>query len=179
MRREPRNIQSSGREAVTEILHWIDGATTEAGEMFDQWARRRKSRLDPEHQLAEENYQREREFRRRAKYLRHKKFIKTKKTEAGLLFELTTQGREELLRRLVLERPELPDGHVCLVVYDIPLDAGSGRDALRYFLKRIGFDQVQKSVWQTTKDVVVEVLDFVHTAELEKWIEVYIGKKET
>ncbi|MBI4257267.1 hypothetical protein HY626_04400 [Candidatus Uhrbacteria bacterium] len=178
MEEKKNQNEPTGREAVTDLLRWIDGATTEASEMFEQWARRRKYRYEGEHKLAEEHFQREQAFRKRLKYLRRKKFIKTKKIEKKLLFELTDQGREELLGRLIQERPKLPSGSVCLVMYDIPLDAGSGRDGLRYFLKRIGFEQVQQSVWQTDKDVTGEVLAFVQKAKVERWVQVYIGQRK-
>lgn len=168
----------SGRESVTEFLRLLDSASIEAGEMFELWARRRPHRLEPDERLAEERYWEEVAFRKRAQYLRRKKLIRTKKTEKGLLLELTDQGREELIKRLVKERPSLPDGRVCLVLYDIPLDAGSGRDALRYFLKRIGFIRLQQSVWQTDKDVVEEVLEFVRSAKIQRWVQVYLGKKK-
>lgn len=178
MRGSMKRRRLSGRESVTEFLRLLDSASVEAGEMFEQWARRRPHRLEPDEQLAEEHYWEEVAFRKRAQYLRRKKLIRTKKTEKGLLLELTDQGREELFKRLVKERPSLSDGQVCLVFYDIPLDAGSGRDALRYFLKRIGFTQLQQSVWQTDKDVIEEVLDFIRSAKVERWVQVYLGQKK-
>ncbi len=168
-----------GREMITQFLKALDSATTEATEMFNQWALRRPYRLDPEDQLAEDRLAERRAFRENLRYLKRKKFIKTKKTEEGLLCELTDEGRTELLSRLVRERPSLPHGEVCLVLYDVPTDGNLGRDALRYFLKRIGFSQVQKSVWCTDKDVVDEVLEFVASAKITKWIEVYLAKKKS
>lgn len=167
----------NGRVAVTEVLRWFNNGVVEAVELFDQWARHQKYRLDPEDKLAEKYYQQKRAFRKRTEYLRRKKLIKTKKTERGLLYELTDEGRVELLKRLVRERPSLLDGQVCLVLYDIPVEAGTGRDALRYFLRWVGFEQVQKSVWQTDKDVVVDVLDFIKRAKVQKWVEVYLGRR--
>ncbi|TAL51317.1 hypothetical protein EPN81_00165 [Patescibacteria group bacterium] len=178
MRGTAKEKKPTGTEAITELLRWIDGETTEASELFDQWAKRRKYRFEGEHKLAEEHYQQEQAFRRRLKYFRRKKFIKTKKTEKKLLFELTDRGREELLKRLVQERPKLQHDQVCLVLYDIPVAAGSGRDGLRYFLKRIGFKHVQQSVWQTDKDVIEEVLAFVRSANVEKWVQVYLAQRK-
>ncbi|MBI4435365.1 hypothetical protein HY630_01725 [Candidatus Uhrbacteria bacterium] len=171
-------VPSKGRKAVTEFLEWLGDEARDAGELFEQWARRRRYRYEGEHKLAEERYQERRAFEERARYLRRKKFIKTKKTERGLLYELSDEGRVELMRRLVHERTTLPNGQVCLVVYDIPTDGNLGRDALRYFLKRIGLLQVQKSVWSTDKDVVDEVLAFIQTAKITKWVEVYLARKQ-
>lgn len=166
-----------GRELITEVLRWLDGELVEAGEIFEMWARHRKHRLDPEHKLAEERYQKERALRSRLNYLRRKGLIKTKKIEDGLLYGLTNSGQIELLKRLVRERPKLPRGQICVVAYDVPIGAGKGRDALRYFLKRIGFTQVQKSVWQTEKDVTEEVFSFVKKARIRKWVQVFLGRR--
>lgn len=168
----------NAREIVTHVLGMLDSATTEAVELFNQWAQRQPYRLDPEDQLAEQRLAQQRAFREHLRYLKRRYFIKTKKTEAGLLCELTDQGREELLKRLVVERPLLPREHVCLVLYDVPTSGNLGRDALRYFLKRIGFAQVQKSVWQTDKDVVEEVLDFVCKSKIQDWVQVYLAQKQ-
>ncbi|MBI4256662.1 hypothetical protein HY626_01235 [Candidatus Uhrbacteria bacterium] len=171
-------IPMKGREAVTTVLAWLQDEAREAGELFEQWARRKKYRYEGEHKLAEERYQEQRAFQKRVDYLRRKKFIKTKKTERGLLLELSNEGQAELMRRLVRERPLLPGNQVCLVMYDVPTDGNLGRDALRYFLKRIGLTQVQQSVWSTDKDVVNEVLEFVRSSQITKWVEVYLAKKQ-
>ncbi len=146
--------------------------------MFRLWASRRPYRRDPEDQLAEERLEQRRAFQKKTKYLRRKKLILARKTEAGLLYELTDEGRTEILNRLVRERSTLPNGEVCLVVYDVPVEASLGRDALRYFLKRIGLTRVQQSIWQTDKDVVSEVVEFVRSAKIQKWVEVYYARKQ-
>ncbi|MBI4437671.1 hypothetical protein HY631_01835 [Candidatus Uhrbacteria bacterium] len=166
-----------GREAVTRLLQKLEDAAIEASELFEQWAHRRPYRLDPEDRLAEERLAQQRAFRQRTKYLRRKKLIKTKRTEVGLFYELTQEGRVELFERLVKQRRKLPEGEVCLVMYDVPIEGNLGRDALRYFLKRVGFRQAQKSVWQTDRDVVSEVQKFVRSAKIQKWVDVYLAKK--
>ena len=177
---EPKKQQSFvGREGVTHFLQLLDGSAQEAGALFDQWANRRPYRRDPEDQLAEDRLAEQCEFRVRLKYLKRKKFVQTKKVEDHLICELSDEGKTELLKRLVCDKSILPHGEACLVLYDVPIEGNLGRDALRYFLKRIGFRQVQKSVWQTDKDVVEEVLDFVHSAKIEKWVEVYLAKKQS
>lgn len=176
--KSPNKQRHDARETVTQLLRMLDSATTEALELFNQWARRQPYRLDPEDQLAEERLAQQRAFREHLRYLKRRHFIKTKKTEAGLLCELTDEGRGEVLKRLVMERPRLPRDQVCLVLYDVPTFGNLGRDALRYFLKRIGFKQVQKSVWQTDKDVVNEVLEFVRTSKIHDWVQVYLARRQ-
>jgi DNA-binding transcriptional regulator PaaX len=63
-------------------------------------------------------------------------------------------------------------------MYDIPTEGNLGRDAFRYFLKRIGFTQVQHSVWSIDRNVVDEVKQFVRTAKITHWVEVYLAKKQ-
>ncbi|MEK7620066.1 MAG: hypothetical protein AAB413_02395 [Patescibacteria group bacterium] len=171
-------VVKSGREAVTQFLVWLEDEARDAGEMFEQWARHRPYRYEGEHKLAEERYQEHRKFTERARYLQRKKLIHVKKTEAGLLYELSDEGRVELMKRLIRERPKLPGSQVCLVVYDVPNEGNLGRDALRYFLKRCGFKQVQRSVWSTDRDVVKEVIGFIRSTKITKWVEVYLARKQ-
>ncbi|MBI5794333.1 hypothetical protein HZA87_04625 [Candidatus Uhrbacteria bacterium] len=167
-----------GKEAMTSLLRMIDNGTTEAMELFHQSASRRQYRLDPEEQLAVDRMKERREHRNRLAYLKRKKLIKTKKIERRLFVELSNQGRLELMTESMQEHPRLPDGYVCLVLYDVPVDAKSGRDAFRYFLKNIGFEQEQQSVWKTDRDVLKEVKEFVISARLQKWVTIYLGKKQ-
>lgn len=168
----------SGREAVTSLLRMIGDEATEVTELFEQWARRRRYRLDPEEQLALDHLLEQREYRDRVAYLKRKKLIKTKKVEGRLLLELSSTGRVELLKREMRERPKLPDGYVCLVLFDVPVDARRGRDAFRYFLKGAGFQQVQKSAWFTDRDVIEEVESFVWSARIQPWVVVYLARQQ-
>lgn len=166
-------------EKVTWLLNFLVDSAVETGEILDAWSRHRSpiNQLDDEHAEAEWLYQQRREAQKRLAYLKKKELIRVKRTEGKMLIELTNEGRVTLFERLIEEREELPNEHVCLVMYDIPNDAKSGRDALRYFLRRIGFTQIQRSVWQTRKNVVEEVSSFVDQAGLSEWVLVFVGKK--
>ena len=178
MKKKQSNRASKGREATTRLLRLLEDAAVEAGEMFEVWASHKPYRLDPEDRLAEIRLEERRAFQKRVSYLRCKNLIRTKKTQEGLLYELSGEGRVELMKRIVLEKEMLSDGKVCLVMYDVPRVGNLGRDALRYFLKRIGFSQVQHSVWETDKDVVREVKEFVRMAKIKDWVEVYLAKRQ-
>lgn len=167
-----------GREAVAALLRLVDDETREAGELFEQWARHRKHRYEGEHKLAEEREREYRAYRNRLAYLKRKKLVKTKKIEGRLLLELSDEGRAELLKREMRERPKLPEGYACLVVYDVPVDAKAGRDAFRFFLKGSGFTQIQKSVWQSDRDVFQGVETFVRRAKIQEWVVLYLAKKQ-
>ncbi|MBI4435463.1 hypothetical protein HY630_02230 [Candidatus Uhrbacteria bacterium] len=170
--------KQKGKKAIISLLRMIDEGTTETAELFEQWARRRKYRLDPEEQLAEDRLREQREYRNRMAYLKRKKLVTSKKMEGRLFIELSNEGRVELMKWTMRERPRLLDGYVCLVLYDVPVNARRGRDALRYFLKGAGFEQVQKSAWQSDRDVMKDVEDFVKSARIQKWVTVYIGRKQ-
>ncbi len=115
---------------------------------------------------------------RRLQYLKRKKWIKIKKTEEGLLCSLTQVGKKELQRREIIKKKEkLPAGQKCLVMFDIPEDARSGRHALRQFLKNADFKRIQLSVWESDRDIGEEVKKFIKRAGVSKWVIVFVGKK--
>lgn len=166
------------RKEITWVLQKIQDGKNEAFELFEMWARRRKNRLDPEHQLAEDTYQEERRYRNQVAYLKRKKLIVTKKIERRLFLELSDEGKNELFRRTISERPKLEFGNVCLVMFDVPVDAKASRDAFRHFLKTVGFVQVQKSIWQSDRDVAKDIEKFVAAAKIRKWIRIYLAKEQ-
>lgn len=150
----------------------------EASELFEQWARRRKYQYEGEHKLAEERYQVDRQYRNRLAHLRRRKLVKTKKIEGRLFVELSNEGKVELRKRSMRERPKLPDGFMCLVLFDFPVEARHGRDAFRRFLKNAGFEQVQKSAWRSDRDVIEDVHQFVEASKIEAWVEVFLARKQ-
>lgn len=170
--------QHNRKAAITSLLRMINDGTTEAVELFNQWARRQPYRLDPEEQLAVDRMKERQEYRNRLSYLRRKKLIRSKKIEDRLFVELSDQGRIELLKQEMCKRSKLPDGYVCLVLFDVPVEARRGRDALRYFLKGAGFEQVQKSAWQTDRDLIKEVEGFVKSAKIQRWVVVYLARRQ-
>lgn len=69
------------------------------------------------------------------------------KIKSGL--ELTEKGQAELLRfeSFRSKRSRKWDGLWTIVSFDLPIAKNAIRDAIRFYLKRIGFIQFQKSVW--------------------------------
>ncbi len=69
------------------------------------------------------------------------------KTKLGL--ELTEKGQAQLLRSssFQFKRPKRWDGQWTIVSFDLPIAKNNIRDAVRFYLKRVGFTQLQKSVW--------------------------------
>lgn len=77
-------------------------------------------------------------------------FLKFKEGDLGNKYlELTPKGRLELLKyqKTVFKKPKRWDGIWRVVIFDIPKNKNRLRDVIRFHLKKIGFIQLQKSVW--------------------------------
>ncbi len=164
-------------DAIRDFLAVLEDGAVEASELFEQWARRKPYRYEGEHKLAEERDKARREYHRRLARLRYKKFLKTQKVEGRLFVELSKKGALELKKRSLQQCPKLPNGFVCLVLFDFPVDARRGRDAFRNFLKGAGFTQVQKSAWQSDRHVMEDIEAFVKDAKISSWVVVYLARK--
>ncbi len=64
-------------------------------------------------------------------------------------YELTTKGESRLgmLKFEMIEQAEEWDGIWRIVIYDIPEESKVARNTVRRLIKRLGFVQLQKSVW--------------------------------
>jgi len=108
------------------------------------------------------------------KRLEKRKAIELKKEGEQLLVKLTDSGFAEALKMKILScEEELPSFEACMVVFDVPEDLKDVRNMFRRLLKQAGFFMVQRSVWETTHDVVNELDELVTTMKAEKYILVY------
>jgi DNA-binding transcriptional regulator PaaX len=92
----------------------------------------------------------ERERKRAASYLRSRGYVRA----AGPLLHLTSKGKRRfqklLVEELKIEKPKKWDKKWRIIFFDIPArpkEMDNARDAVRFALKRLGFVQLQKSVW--------------------------------
>jgi hypothetical protein len=87
------------------------------------------------------------------KNLEKKKFLILKKNFDGTLRASLTQKGKKFTEQLVLEFkikntvPKQWDKKWRMVIFDIPEEKRKSRNLLRFHLKKIGFIQVQASVW--------------------------------
>jgi len=96
----------------------------------------------------------ERKWRREAmRRLEKRRLVEMLRGKNETRISLTEKGAEELLRRKIDQAEELPDGAVCLVVFDVPEVKKKLRDQLRFLLMSLGFSPLQKSVWISPFDV--------------------------
>jgi len=108
--------------------------------------------------------------RRRFHYLRSAQLISWKEFPSGeIKITLTKEGKKKALQYrledLSIPKPRLWDRKWRLVIFDIPESKRRARDALREALNRLGFLQLQKSVWvhpfpcENEIDFIAQVFD--------------------
>lgn len=93
----------------------------------------------------------ERRLKQKLKELHQKKEIKIYKTGDKFVVRITNKGKRKFLKykleELKIQQPKNWDGKWRIVTYDVPKERKSARDALRKTLKRLGFLELQKSVY--------------------------------
>lgn len=103
--------------------------------------------------LAEEEWEEfdERRLRQRLKEMRKQKLIRIYKIDEKYAVQITNKGKKRLLKykleELTIPKPDRWDGRWRLVTYDVPKTKNNARDAIRKTLKKLGFLQLQKSVY--------------------------------
>ncbi|MEK7163907.1 MAG: CRISPR-associated endonuclease Cas2 [Patescibacteria group bacterium] len=114
--------------------------------------------------------------------LKRRGFIEKISTPDGILVKITDQGKKQILKYdlLKLTPPKTKwDGQWRLVFFDIAEIDRKKRDQLRIYLRNLGMEQMQESVFVSPYDVfdqvcyLREVLDVPHGVKLAKlsWIE--------
>lgn len=93
----------------------------------------------------------ERRLKEKLKELHRKKEIRIYKTGDKFIVRITKKGKRKFLKYklddLKIQRPQSWDGKWRIVAYDVPKERKLARDALRKTLKRLGFFELQKSVY--------------------------------
>lgn len=116
------------------------------------------------------------EMRRRREILRRmetQKLVKLQKMSDGVFASLTEEGRMQAFRQQVLQSDLLPEGQVCMVVFDIPERHCSVRRELRRFLGRAGFIPIQWSVWISPFDAAEALERLFRVQQRDDWIRIY------
>ena len=113
-------------------------------------------------------------------YLRKKKmveFVKIKNNST--LVKITKNGeakiREFIFSSLGIEKPKTWDGKWRVVIFDIPENFSSARNALRLKLKSLGFYQLQKSVFVFPYPVEDEILFVSALFGVEQYVDILVA----
>ncbi len=133
-----------------------------AGRMFELFG----DDFIPEHKKA---YRQRERIRRAIERLKKKRLVITYKRGEETVVELTQVGKKRLLAYklddLELKRPRRWDKIWRFLIFDIPESRHRARNALTSVLHRLGFFNLQKSVWVTPYpckdeiDFIAEVFD--------------------
>jgi DNA-binding transcriptional regulator PaaX len=124
--------------------------------------------IEADKALGEINYQ---SFKRALDRLRKGNFLSFQKKRNCLEIEISKQGRERLLATVPsYQEKRIWDKKLYLITYDIPEKKSRDRDALRYFLRKIGCEILQESVWITPYNPSEILADFVKERRLEETI---------
>lgn len=93
----------------------------------------------------------ERRLRQRLKEMRNSKLIKIYKVGNKYAVQITQKGRRKLIKyeleELSIPEPKEWDGKWRIATYDVPKEKNWARNTIRETLKRLGFLQLQKSVY--------------------------------
>jgi len=87
-----------------------------------------------------------------------------------LVFRLTDSGKDRALWEKMKMSNEPWDKKWRIVIWDIPEKRRITRDVLRYKLKLLGFQRLQKSVWASKKDCTKILRNFVKQVGIEDWV---------
>ncbi|MBI2439270.1 MAG: hypothetical protein HYV45_01560 [Candidatus Moranbacteria bacterium] len=118
-------------------------------------------------------------------YLKKKQFIKIIKEKNGKVqVKLTNKGKSRLteysLDMLEIRKPKQWDGKWRIFMFDIPAHPKiyhSAREALRSKIKKLGFYQIQKSVWIYPYECEDEILFIAEMFKVQKYIEILTVEK--
>lgn len=112
-------------------------------------------------------------YNRAIKYLKEKGYIETKSKNNDLFFKLTQKGKiQGLLKRLKedLKKDQKWDGKLRAMIWDIPEKSSHERDRIRYFVKKLGFFRLQKSVFISPYPIPRSAVEYLKESELLKFI---------
>jgi len=115
----------------------------------------------------------------RVNFLRLEKsgLIKTKKIKRKTYVKLTEKGKFEYLRNKMTSSSKLPDGLICIVVFDIPEKEKLLRDSLRKFLIESAFIPIQKSVLISQFNDAASMKKMFKMLKIEKWVRVFEARE--
>lgn len=124
-------------------------------------------------------YYNKRQFQKSFNYLKRKGLVEViKESDDKLTIRITHKGRQKLIKysidEIEIKKPAKWDKKWRMVIFDIPNNYKTARDALRKKLKELGFYQLQKSVWVCSYPCFEEVLFIAKFFSVERFIELLV-----
>lgn len=109
-------------------------------------------------------------------YLKEHRQIKEKSRQGDITVSLVDEIELEEIKKSFQNAKKMPAGERLLVIFDIPQTHTVARNYLRSFLKRNGFDLIQRSALITEKNVLKELNKMIQEVGLEDWVKIFIVK---
>lgn len=91
-------------------------------------------------------------------------------------YRLTLLGEHYLARKNVSPPLILPNGLQTIVSFDIPEQHRRARDALRRYLKYLGFQRLHWSVWFSDRDWLERLTDQIKNSKTDNWVSIIQGR---
>lgn len=131
---------------------------------------------DPYILMKDHNYEQNKRFIyiKRLHNLNRQGYIKYKKTDKGYSVCLTNKGKIKLLEN---NNHKKYDGKWRILSFDIPEKLCNKRNALRRIIKKIGFKQVQKSLWICPFNKADQIDLVIREMELTPYVAYFIAEK--
>ncbi len=119
------------------------------------------------------------QLRRSLKYLLSHSLIEAKDDDEFFFYSLTDKGRRKVsrfeLEDLAISIPLKWDGKWRIILFDVPEDKKSARNALSLALRSMGFWKLQDSAWVHPYDCAKEVTTLRHTLDLSLYVRLIIA----
>lgn len=109
-------------------------------------------------------------------YLKDQRQIKEKSHHGDITVSLVDEIELAEIKKSFQNAKTMPAGERLLVIFDIPQTHTVARNYLRSFLKRNGFDLIQRSALITEKNVLKELTKMIKEVGLEDWVKIFIVK---
>ncbi|TSD02042.1 MAG: phenylacetic acid degradation operon negative regulatory protein [Parcubacteria group bacterium Athens0714_25] len=114
--------------------------------------------------------------------LERRKFVKIIKRKSGKTeVKLTNKGNKRIkefyFKSLKISKPKEWDGKWRVVIFDIPVDKNSAREAFRRKIKELGLYQFQRSVWIYPYNCEDEMLFVAEFFNVSQYLEIFIAEK--
>lgn len=116
--------------------------------------------------------------------LKFRKLIILEKSKQGLIIKLTEKGKERALKcylKAISLKYKKWDERWRIVIFDIPTKLNRKRDALREFLKHMGFKELQKSIYISPyrcREELEAILEYLQLKPYVKFLEVDFLEEE-
>lgn len=122
-----------------------------------------------------------RSFNQLISYLRDQGYIKAKNLELTEGVILTPKGMGKILKikRRIKNKKKRRDGHLIMIIFDIPENKRMKRDFLRSVLMELGYEPLQKSVWVSPYDVYKETEEAVRSYKIIPYVKLFLIKELT